>query len=312
MRVLVTGANGFIGSALCPYLAAQGYEVIPVVRRTSGIINEKIVLGDIGWKEALKGCDSVIHLAGRTNNLSNSEFGELNLFRLDNVEATINIAKYAANAGVRRFVFLSTIKVNGEVTAPNSSFRPDDHACPKGSYAISKWEAEQELLKIAQMFGLEVVIIRPPLVYGPGVKGNFATLIKLVKRGLPLPLGGTCNVRSMIALDNLLSLISHCANSKASPNADGQILLVSDGEDISTQELLRRVAKAYDCKVRLFSMPIRLFIFVAGLVGKTSFVGRIFGSLVIDGSKCRQLLGWHPPSTMEDQLKKMASYDANF
>ena len=189
MKVLVTGANGFIGSALCPHLAELGHKVVPVVRRQSNIANEVIVHDAASWKTALNGCDSVIHLAARAHVMQDQERNPLQAFRVSNLDTAIEMAKRAVEAGVRRFVFMSTIKVNGEETASGCSFRPEDSTAPKDPYAISKWEAEQGLFEIAKRTGLEVVIIRPPLVYGPGVKGNFATLIKWVRIGVPLPFG---------------------------------------------------------------------------------------------------------------------------
>lgn len=310
MKVLVTGANGFIGSALCPHLAELGHKVVPVVRRQSNIANEVIVHDAASWKTALNGCDSVIHLAARAHVMQDQERNPLQAFRVSNVDTAIGMAKRAVEAGVRRFVFMSTIKVNGEETASGCSFRPEDSTDPKDPYAISKWEAEQGLFEIAKRTGLEVVIIRPPLVYGPGVKGNFATLIKWVKIGVPLPFGSLRNRRSMIGLDNLLSFTVLCADIARSPNAKGQVFLVSDGEDVSTAELLRRVAKAYGCKSRMFSVPVELMRLATRCTGKSLLADRLFGSLVVDDSKARQMLGWHPPSSMDEQFKKMALHDS--
>jgi nucleoside-diphosphate-sugar epimerase len=310
MKVLVTGANGFVGSALCPRLTELGHEVVPVVRRQSNIANEVIVHDAASWKAALNGCDSVIHLAARAHVMQDQERNPLQAFRVSNVDTTIELAKRAVEAGVRRFVFMSTIKVNGEETAPGCSFSPEDLTEPKDPYAISKWEAEQGLFEIAKKIGLELVIIRPPLVYGPGVKGNLATLIKWVKNGVPLPFGALRNRRSMIGLDNLLSFTVLCADIARSQNAKGQVFLVSDGEDVSTAELLRRVAKAYGCKSRMFSVPVDLMRLAARCTGKSSLADRLFGSLVVDDSKARQMLGWLPPSSMDEQLQKMARHDS--
>lgn len=310
MRVLVTGANGFVGSALCPHLASLGHEVVPTVRHPSGVSNERIVGDEASWKAALEGCDSVVHLAARAHVMRDLEADPLKAFRANNVDPTLELATRAVAAGVRRFVFMSTVKVNGEETASGCSFKADDPTDPKDPYAISKWEAEQGLLEIAQRAGLEVVIIRPPLVYGPGVKGNFASLIKWVKNGVPLPLGAVHNRRSMIALDNLMNFTALCADIDASPNAKGQVFLVSDGEDVSTAELLRSVAKAYRCSSRLFSVPVGLMWFAARWVGKSSLADRLIGSLVIDDSKARQMVGWHPPVSMYEQLQKMALHDS--
>jgi len=310
MKVLVTGANGFVGSVFCPHLAALGHEVVPTVRRPRENFHERIVYDEASWRTALKGCDSVIHLAARAHVMQDQELDRLQAFRLNNVTTTIDLANRAVEMGVRRFVFMSTIKVNGEETVPGCSFSPDDPAAPKDPYAISKWEAEQGLFEIAQRTGLEVVIIRSPLVYGPGVKGNFASLIKWTKIGIPLPLGAVHNRRSMIALDNLVNFTALCADIDASPNAKGQVFLVSDGEDVSTAELLRRVAKAYRCSSRLFSVPVGLMCLAARWMGKSSLADRLFRSLVIDDSKARQMLGWHPPVSMYEQLQKMALHDS--
>jgi nucleoside-diphosphate-sugar epimerase len=311
MKVLVTGANGFVGSALCPHLAELGHKVVPVVRRQSNVSNDVIVHDAASWKAALNGCDSVIHLAARAHVMQDQERNPLQAFLVSNVDTTIELAKRAVEAGVRRFVFMSTIKVNGEETAQGCSFRPEDSIDPKDPYAISKWEAEQRLFEIARKTGLELVIIRSPLVYGPGVKGNFVTLIKWVKKGVPLPFGALRNRRSMIGLDNLLSFTALCADIDRSPNAKGQVFLVSDGEDVSTTELLRRVAKAYGCKSRLFSVPVGLMSLAARCAGQSLFADRLFRSLLVDDSKARQMLGWHPPSTMDDQLQKMALHDSH-
>lgn len=307
MRVLVSGANGFVGRALCPYLSANGHSVVPLVRRPCGMEGEHIVSEESSWTWALKDCDSVVHLAGRAHVMQDQERDPLLAFRVANVDAVLALANRAVEAGVRRFVFMSTVKVNGEVTAPGCSFKSDDLPAPQDSYAISKWEAEQGLFEITKRTGLEVVIIRPPLVYGPDVKGNFASLIKWVKNGVPLPLGAVHNRRSMIALDNLVSFAALCANVDASPNAKGQVFLVSDGEDISTTELLRKLAKVYGRRSRLLPVPVGAMRLLAQFMGKTSLSDRLFGSLVIDDSKAREMLGWQPPVSMDQQLRKMAN-----
>lgn len=310
MKILVTGANGFVGRGLCPHLVALGHEVVPVVRRHSGVAGEIIVHSPESWKAALKGCDSVIHLAGRAHVMLDQERDPLQAFRANNVDTTIELAKHAVEANVRRFVFMSTIKVHGEETAPGRRFSHDDPVDPKDPYAISKLEAEQGLLQIAKSAGLEVVIIRPPLVYGPGVSGNFATLIKWIKKGIPLPFGAIRNRRSMMALDNLVNFTALCADIDACPNAKNQVFLVSDSEDVSTAELLRKVAKAYRCKSRLFRAPEGLMRVAARWMGKASIADRLIGSLVVDDSKVRQMLGWHPQLSMDEQLQKMAQHDS--
>ena len=310
MKVLVSGANGFIGRALCPHLFSLGHSVVAAVRRSCGLNGQHIVGDKSSWMHALAGCSSVIHLAGRAHAMQDHEPDPLQAFRAANVVTTTELANRAVEAGVRRFVFISTIKVNGEETAPGCRFKPDDLTAPQDPYAISKWEAENGLLEIARKTGLEVVIIRPPLIYGPGVKGNFVSLIQWVKSGMPLPLGSIHNCRSMLALENLLSFAALCADIEASPNAKNQVFLVSDGEDVSTSELLRRVAKAYGRNSRLLPVPVGLLWFAARLIGKASLAHRLLGSLVIDGSKAREMLGWRPPVTMDEQLQKMALHDS--
>jgi nucleoside-diphosphate-sugar epimerase len=307
MKILVTGANGFIGSALCPYLSALGHAVVPVVRRACGIPGEHVVIDDASWNAAIAGCDSVVHLAGCSNVIRKHATNTLQLLRMANVDVTLALARRAATAGVRRFVYMSTIKVNGECTAPGLRFSPDDVPVPEDPYGISKWEAEQGLRAIAKETGMELVIVRPPLVYGPGVKGNFATLIKYVKKGLPLPLGAVHNRRSLVGLDNLLSFTSLCTDRTASPAAANQTFLVSDGRDVSTTELLRAIAHAFRQKACLIPVPVVLMRIGAGALGKKSLADRLLESLVVDDTKGRELLGWQPPSNMDEQLRKMAN-----
>ena len=310
-KILVSGANGFIGRALCPHLSSLGYSVIPAVRHPSGLEGERIIIDRQSWMYALAGCSSVVHLAGRTHVIEGYEADPLQALLNSNVINTTELANRAVEAGVRRFVFMSTIKVNGEETAPGCHFRPDDLTAPQGAYAISKLQAENELHEIARKTGLEVVIIRSPLVYGPEVRGNFASLVRWVNKGLPLPLGAIRNCRSMLALENLLSFAALCADIEASPNAKNQIFLVSDGEDVSTSELLRKIMKAYECNTQLLPVPAGMIRFAARLINKAPLADRLLGSLVIDGSKARELLGWTPPLTVDEQLNKMALYDAH-
>jgi UDP-glucose 4-epimerase len=224
-------------------------------------------------------------------------------FRRVNVQATLNLARQAAAAGVRRFVFVSSIKVNGESTQPGSAFTADDAPAPLDAYGISKMEAEQGLRQIALQTGMEVVIIRPPLVYGPGVKANFAAMMRWLKRGVPLPLGAIENQRSFVALDNLVDLIVTCL---IHPAAANQTFLVSDGEDVSTTELLRRMGQALGCTARLLPVPASWLKLAADMLGKADMAQRLCGSLQVDISKTRQLLGWQPPLSLDSGLKKAA------
>ncbi|AEY02316.1 NAD-dependent epimerase/dehydratase [Oceanimonas sp. GK1] len=222
-------------------------------------------------------------------------------YRKVNVEGTLNLARQAAVAGLKRFIFISSIKVNGEQTLLGKPFTADDAAAPEDAYGMSKWEAEQGLRQLAAETGMEVVIIRPPLVYGPGVKGNFASMIKLVEKGLPLPLGAIHNRRSLVALDNLVDLIITCIDH---PGAANQVFLAGDGEDVSTTELLRGVANAAGKPCRLLPVPAGLLQLGATALGKKAVAQRLLGSLQVDISKARNLLGWTPPLSVEQGLKR--------
>lgn len=305
MKVLVTGANGFVGCALCPRLVELGYEVVPVVRRQSNIVNEVIVHDVASWKSALKGCDSVIHLAARAHVMQDQERDPLQAFRTNNLDTTIELAKRAAEVGVRRFVFVSTIKVNGEETAPGCSFSHDDPVDPKDPYEISKWEAEQMLWQIAAKTGMEVVVIRPPLVYGPGVKGNFLRLMQAIDKRRPLPLGGIQNQRSLIYLGNLVDVIRLCVTH---PQAAGRTILVSDGDDVSTPELVRRIAAALGRRPFLLPVPVSWMQWAGRVLGKQAAVDRLLGSLCVDISPLREELGWTHPYTMQEGLEATAQW----
>lgn len=308
MKVLVTGANGFIGRALCAHLHKVGHQVVASVRRPCGLANE-FVVDEAGstWAHALLGCDVVIHLAGRAHVMHEESVDPLQAFRAANVDASARLASLAAQAGVRRFVFMSSIKVNGERTSLDCPFTPNDMPMPEDAYGVSKWEAEQALQSIAQTSQMELVVIRPPLVYGPGVKGNFSRLIQWVRAGIPMPLGAVHNKRSMVALENLVLFTALCANFAESPKAAGEVFLVSDGDDVSTTELLNRVARAYECKVRLLSVPARFLTNAARLLGRSAVAERLLGSLTLDASKAYELLGWQPGVSMDEQLKSMVN-----
>jgi nucleoside-diphosphate-sugar epimerase len=306
MKVLVSGANGFVGRSLCRYYQTQNHQLLAMVRAPAGFAQE-IVVSDLDQLQTLhqqlSGYDSVIHLAARVHIMRDDSSDPLADFRKVNVEGTLNLARQAHLAGVRRFVYLSSIKVNGEQGRCVESDKP----APEDAYGVSKYEAEQALMALAQETGMEVVIIRPPLVYGSGVKGNFATLIRLVQKGWPLPLGAVHNKRSFIALDNLVSFIALCADREQSPAAANQTFLITDGEDVSTTELLHKVAKAYGKKLWLIPVPTSWMRLAAKLIGKESVADRLFGSLLADTSKARDLLAWRPVTTMDQQLRKMVS-----
>ena len=296
-RVLVTGATGFVGRALCNQLSAIGHTVIPAVRHGSGLPNE-VVTSDIGsstdWRMALAGCDAVVHLAARVHMIREAERDPLALYRRTNTEATLNLARQAAQARVKRFVFISTIKVNGE--GRDAPYRETDAPAPEDEYALSKWEAELGLHRIAQETGLEVVILRPPLVYGPGVKANFRRLIETVARGWPLPLGAVRNRRSLLYLGNFVDAIRLCLEH---PGAAGQTFLLDDGEPVSTPQLIRALAAAMRRPARLLPVPPWLLEFAGALLGKRAAVTRLTGSLYVDSSMIRSRLGWAPPFSME-------------
>ena len=306
IKILITGANGFVGAATSEALIRSGFDVLRAVRKSakSGEIAVGAVDEETDWAEALIECNVVIHCAARVHMLQDAASDPLTEYRKVNVAGTINLARQAARAGVNRFVFLSSIKVNGEVTYSGGAYTDHDIPAPKDAYGISKAEAEVSLRLLSLETGMEVVIIRPPLVYGPGVKGNFLSLLNWVTRGIPLPLGlVTANRRSFVGLDNLVDLILTCVDHSAAAN---QTFLVSDGEDLSTAELLQRMAKAVDRPSRLVPVPVSLLLVFARLLGKTAFAQRLLGSLQVDISKTCELLDWKPPVSVDMGLRRAA------
>jgi nucleoside-diphosphate-sugar epimerase len=305
--LLVTGAMGFVGSALCKRLHSDGIKIRGAVRSLSMGQDsfETIEVGEISletdWSQALKDVELVVHLAGRVHVMRDMAPDPLAEFRSVNIDGTVKLARQAAAAGVRRFVFLSSIKVNGEFTENGLAFSPYDEPAPEDPYGFSKYEAEQQLQKIAADTGMEVVIIRAPLVYGPGVKANFESMMRWLSRGIPLPLAAvTENRRSLVALDNLVDLISKCLSHPAAAN---QVFLVSDGEDLSTAELLNRAGVALGRHARLFYLPPKLLKLGATLVKNPGIYQRLCGSLQLDITKTRQLLCWSPPITVDEGLR---------
>ena len=310
MNYLITGATGFVGQTLVKQLQSNSNYITAIVRRPLELLNADVVIGDLSnmvdFSNALHNKDVVIHLAARVHMMNDDPKISLDAYRQLNTEVTLNMARQASKVGVKRFVFLSTIKVNGEFTRPGNSFLPDDKNVSSDPYGLSKYEAEQGLLQISEETGMEVVIIRPPLVYGPGVKANFASMMNWVNKGIPLPFGAIHNQRSLVALDNLVNFIALCADREKSPKAANQIFLISDGEDVSTTQLLKKVAKAFNKKAMLLPIPVGLMTFIARLLGKGDVANRLFGSLQVDSSKARNLLGWKPVTSMDEQLKKTA------
>lgn len=309
-KVLVTGATGFIGKALVHALNQQAFDVVAVVRHISQLVSEQqIELGDLSstteYTDALQDVDVVIHLAARAHIMHDTASDPLAEFRQVNTAATLNLAIQAAEAGVKRFIFISSIKVNGEQTAPNSPFQEQVASPPIDPYALSKYEAEHGLMSLAQCSAMQVVIIRPPLVYGPGVKANFASMINWLIKGIPLPFGAIDNKRSLIALDNLLNFIMLCITH---PKAANETFLISDQEDVSTTQLLQKITKAFNKNTLLLPVPISWMRFTGMLSGKQDVADRLFASLQVDSSKATDLLGWLPVSNMHEQLKKIAAF----
>lgn len=307
--LLVTGANGFVGSAVCRQAASRGLAVRGAVRTSSASEEGGVkpvavgaIDGHTDWAGALQGCQCVIHTAARVHVMNESSSDPLSEFRRVNVDGTLHLARQAAAAGVRRFVFVSSVKVNGEGTGPQRPYKASDAPAPQDAYGVSKAEAEQGLSRIASETGLEVAIVRPPLVYGPGVKANFASLMRAVQRGLPLPLGAvTHNRRSLVALDNLVDLLLTCANH---PAAARQTFLVSDGEDLSTAALIRRMGQALDKPARLLPVPPFVLQLGASALGKGDVARRLLGSLQVDIGHTRATLDWSPPITVDEGLRR--------
>ena len=308
--VLVTGATGFLGRALVRRLQLDGARAVAAAVRTqaprlpAGVraIQVSGLSVDTDWSPAMHGMTSVIHCAARTHVMKEQSADPLVEYRRINVAGTLHLAMQAAQAGIQRFVFVSSIKVNGEQTLQDRPFRADDPPAPEDPYGVSKWEAEQGLLELAHQTGLEVAIIRPPLVYGPGVKGNFATMLRWVSRGIPLPLGAVRhNRRSLVGLDNLVDLIVTCLDH---PAAGNQVFLAGDGEDLSTAALLERLAGAMNRRARLVPVPIWMLQSAVALLGKQDVARRLCGSLQVDVSKSREMLGWEPPVSVDEGLRK--------
>ena len=311
-RLLVTGANGFIGKALCLEALNRRFAVRGITRAvydfsSSGkdIDIENISLGDIDantdWKSALLNCDVVIHLAARVHVMREGAKDPLSEFRLVNTAATERLARCAAASGVRRLVYVSSIGVNGLVTDGATKFSEEDNTNPHNAYALSKWEAEQALQRVASETGLEVVILRPPLVYGAGAPGNFAQMLRLVDLGVPLPLANIKNKRDLLYVGNLVDALMMCATHPAAAN---NTYLVSDGEAVSTPEILRGLAKELGVSSRVLPFPIGLLKLMAAMFGRIDQVDRLVGSLQVDSTKIRNQLGWLPPYSLQQGFSK--------
>ena len=309
-RVLLTGATGFVGSALCEVLARAGYKVRAALRTDRAVpatVAEKVIVGDINsttdWTQALDGVDAVIHAAARAHVLHPAQ-GSADLYFETNERGTERLANVSARMPVRRFVYLSSIKVNGEATRERA-YAPGDEPRPQDDYGLSKWHAEQHVAAAAGANGMQAVIVRPPLVYGPGVRANFLRLLRLVHQGWPLPLGAVRNARSLASVwnlcDFLLLLLNH-------PKAPGRTWMICDGEDLSTPELIRRLGHAMGRQVRLLRVPVPLLQLCAGLLGHRAELARLCGSLQVDISQSRADLGWSPPVTVDESLARTVAW----
>ncbi len=300
VRVLVTGANGFIGRTLCSTLIGSGLAVNRCVRRAP-VSGEAFVVGNIdgstNWRRPLAGCEAVVHLAGRAHQLTDQASDPLEEFRRVNVRGSMALFSQAAAQGVKRFVYVSSIGVNGNQTVV--PFTEADVPQPCEPYALSKLEAEVGLKRLAAETGLELVIIRPPLVYGRDAPGNFGRLVHWVRKGLPLPFGAIHNRRSMVSLGNLTDFIAVCLKNTAAAN---QVFLVSDGQDISTTDLLKRVARLMNQPVRLVPVPSAWLEAIIVALGRRDTARRLCGNLQIDISKARELLAWSPPWSIDEGL----------
>ena len=311
MKVLLTGASGFVGRALLDKLLVTGQDLRACYRVLPSTLPDGVecfvtpdFTSESAWRDALRGVKVFVHVAARVHVMNEEAIDPLQEFRRINLEGTLALGRWAAEAGVQRFVYISSVKVLGEATPPGAPFYADTPPAPEDAYGVSKWEAEQGLQQLSRETGMEVVIIRPPLVYGPGVKANFLSMVRWLSRGVPLPLGAvTHNRRSFVALGNLVDLILVCTRHPAAAN---QTFLVSDGDDLSTAELLKRMGRALGRNVLLPSVPVSWLEWAACWSGKKSIYDRLCGSLQVDINKTRQLLEWTPPLTVDEGLRLVA------
>jgi nucleoside-diphosphate-sugar epimerase len=309
-RLLITGASGFVGRALALQAAARALPLRIALRGTEAQLPAQLDAARISgldanteWGAALEGVDVIAHCAARAHVMRELSRDPLAEFRRVNVEGTLNLARQAVRAGVRRFIYISSIHVNGPETRLKP-FTAEDVAAPSSPYALSKYEAESALRLLSKETGLELVVIRPPLIYGPGVKGNFESMIRWIERGIPLPLGAIHNKRSLVALDNIIDLILVCLQH---PGASNQTFLVSDGEDLSTTELLRRLGQALNKPIRLIPVPAVLLRAGALLTGRPDIAQKLVGSLQVDDSHTRKVLTWSPPINVREGLRRVAA-----
>lgn len=297
---LITGASGFVGSHLAADMRNRNLPIRAISRSESqGSIKIESYTPETDWRPCLHGVDTIVHLAARVHVMRELEADPLAAFRLANVDSTINLARQAAEAGVKRFIFMSTIKVNGEETEPGRPFRNSDPPNPQDPYAISKTEAEAGLWKVASETGMEITVIRPPLVYGPGVGGNFRTLIKWVHHGIPSVFANVNNKRSLIYVGNLTDFVMHVV---AHPEAKNRHFLVSDGQSVSTHQLMDEIARAQGKKLRSWPLPEIILNRGGRIFGLQAKVKRLMTSLEVDDSGTRSSLGWHQPHDVQDAM----------
>lgn len=302
-RIVITGATGFVGTRLCADLVLRGREIVRISREArDGFVGLGDLTGETNWRPALSGCDAVVHLMARVHRAGDDPAIALQLYRRDNVDVTLQLARQAAALGVKRLVFLSTVKVNGESTAPGQAFSETDVPDPRDPYGVSKAEAEAGLRRLATETGLEVTILRPPLVYGAGAKGNLRTLMRWVERGVPLPLGAVNNRRSMVGLGNLSNAIIAAIDHPAAAN---RTFMVSDGEDLSTSELLRRLARLMVTPSHLLPVPQGVLEGALRLLGRGDLATRLLGDLRVESGLIRRELGWAPRFSVEEGLGEM-------
>ncbi len=310
MKVFVVGASGFVGGHLLRRLSDDGTPLRAAVHRNradfpAGIeIAENVDLeGPFDWTSALAGCDTVVHLGARVHVMRESSANALESYRRVNRDGTLSLARKAAAAGINRFVFISSVKVCGEFNAADAPFVETATPRPQDAYGQSKFEAETGLLELSRASGMQVVILRPPLVYGPGVRANFLSMMRWLRSGVPLPLGGINNRRSLIGVGNLVDLICICLRH---PAAAGEVFMASDGEDLSTPELLKRLATALGTKARLLPVPAALLEDMAALVRQRALVQRLCLTLCVDDRKARKTLNWQPLFSIDEELGRTA------
>ncbi|MDX8386208.1 MAG: SDR family oxidoreductase [Gallionella sp.] len=310
-RALITGANGFVGRCLCELMSRQGWQVRAAVRSSTTLPNgvEMAVVGDIDdntdWAEALQHVDVVIHLAARVHVMNEAAADPLAAFLKVNLHGTVNLAEQAVCAGVKRLVYVSSIKVNGEETLAGQIYSAVDTPAPQDPYGVSKWQAEQSLQSIAQCSALEVVVVRPPLVYGPGVKGNFISLLGAIDKGIPLPLASANNARSLVFVGNLADALINCASH---PAAAGKTFLISDGKDVSTGALVKKIAVSLGKTSRSFPFPPMLLKIAATILGRSAQIDRLFGSLRVNNAPICAELDWIPPFSLDQGLNITADW----